>query len=394
MSRDWMLLAPLALGHAGLFVVVVNVVHAQGLSEWWMDRIKLLLLTVLAAVTAVLAWELARGPWPAWSWPVRGYALVCLAIALVGLPATTLARAGRRPPPGISGRGSEIDLARARGAGTLIGTGRFAWLLRLPGNESLRLRKLEWDVAIPGLHPDCDGISLVHVSDLHFSPDFDRRFFEAVADETGAWDADLVVFTGDLIDDVAMRDWIVPVLSRLRGRRGAFAILGNHDYHHQPHRVRRAIEAAGFHDLEGRWARVEVEGATLAIGGTSYPWGPALDPRAMPEADFRLLLSHTPDLLYRAAAWGIDLMLSGHNHGGQVRLPVVGPIFMPSRYSRRFDRGFFRAGPTLMHVSQGVAGEHPLRYGCVPEVSRIVLRCAAPPSLSSDALRSASMRVT
>ena len=86
----------------------------------------------------------------------------------------------------------------------------------------------------------------------------------------------------------------------------------------------------------------------------------------MPPADFRILLSHSPDLFYRAGRWGIDLMLSGHNHGGQIRLPSFGPVFMPSIYSRRFDRGFFRRGPTLMYVSEGIAGKHPVRYGCPP----------------------------
>jgi predicted MPP superfamily phosphohydrolase len=97
----------------------------------------------------------------------------------------------------------------------------------------------------------------------------------------------------------------------------------------------------------------------------------------MPEADFRLLLSHSPDQFPRAARWGVDLVLSGHNHAGQIRLPLVGPVFVPSLYSRRFDRGFFRSGRTLLHVSQGVAGQHPIRYGgCLPEVTRLVLRAA------------------
>ena len=65
----------------------------------------------------------------------------------------------------------------------------------------------------------------------------------------------------------------------------------------------------------------------------------------MPEADFRILLSHSPDQFPRAASKGVDLVLAGHNHGGQIRLPVFGPILMPSRYSRHFDRGFFRSGP-------------------------------------------------
>jgi hypothetical protein len=86
------------------------------------------------------------------------------------------------------------------------------------------------------------------------------------------------------------------------------------------------------------------------------------------------LLSHSPDLFHKAQRWGVNLMLSGHNHGGQIRFPLIGPVFMPSRYSRRFDRGFFRQNGTLLHVSEGVGGKHPVRYGCPPEVSRLVLR--------------------
>jgi predicted MPP superfamily phosphohydrolase len=99
----------------------------------------------------------------------------------------------------------------------------------------------------------------------------------------------------------------------------------------------------------------------------------------MPGADFRILLSHSPDQFAWAARNRIDLMLSGHNHGGQIRLPLLGPVFMPSLYSRRYDRGFFRKGPTLLHVSQGISGQHPVRFGgCVPEISRFVLRVAEP----------------
>jgi predicted MPP superfamily phosphohydrolase len=87
------------------------------------------------------------------------------------------------------------------------------------------------------------------------------------------------------------------------------------------------------------------------------------------------LLSHAPDQFYWAERAGFDLMLSGHNHAGQIRLPVIGPVFMPSRYSRHFDRGFFRKRGLTLHVSQGVAGKHPIRLGgCVPEVGRLVLR--------------------
>jgi predicted MPP superfamily phosphohydrolase len=121
---------------------------------------------------------------------------------------------------------------------------------------------------------------------------------------------------------------------------------------------------------------VEYGGSSIALAGTSSPWGVRPSMTEAPEADYKILLSHAPDLYYWAERRGFNLMLSGHNHGGQIRLPLVGPVFMPSRYSRRFDRGFFRRHGLTLHVSQGIAGKHPIRYGCLPEIGRLVLRSA------------------
>jgi predicted MPP superfamily phosphohydrolase len=68
-------------------------------------------------------------------------------------------------------------------------------------------------------------------------------------------------------------------------------------------------------------------------------------------------------------------MLAGHNHGGQIRVPFFGSILVPSQFSRRYDCGTFHEPPTLLNVSRGLAGQHPLRYFCRPEVTRITLRC-------------------
>lgn len=372
--NNGLLAALVVIGHVGAFVFLINVLHAQGLTPRllsWTNR-GAALAALLGA--AALAWELALGSSNPWWWPVRGYAWVCLAVGLVAIPGSSLLLRLRRLPAGIQERGEEIDLAERYGREALIGDGRYRALLKVRRNEAFRLRKRDWTIEIPSLPPEWDGLNIVQVSDLHFAPCFQQRFFEHVADEAAHWPADLVVFTGDLVDHDQAIDWIVPVLSRLKGRLGTFSILGNHDFSHHPERVREELERAGYTDLEGRWIQLEIEGGTLALGGTSAPWGPKLDFRSIPEADFRCLLSHSPDLFPRAVGAGIDLMLSGHNHGGQIRLPGVGPVFMPSRYSRRFDRGYFRSGRTLLHVSQGVAGKHPIRIGCVPEISRLVLR--------------------
>jgi predicted MPP superfamily phosphohydrolase len=220
---------------------------------------------------------------------------------------------------------------------------------------------------------------VVHLTDIHFARCYRREFFEAVVDSCREWPADLVVVTGDVVEDEETIAWIEPVLGRLSARLGKFAILGNHDYVHQPGSVLHELNRAGFETLEGKWTTLDVDGATLAVGGTSAPWGPIFTPGDIPEADFRLLLSHTPDQFPNARKWGMDFVLSGHNHGGQIRLPLVGPVFMPSKYSRRFDRGFFRSGSALMYVSEGVGGKHPIRFGCKPEIARFVLDAIAPP---------------
>jgi predicted MPP superfamily phosphohydrolase len=132
-----------------------------------------------------------------------------------------------------------------------------------------------------------------------------------------------------------------------------------------------------MHVLGNGWEQVEVRGRPLVVIGHEGPWfEPAPDLAACPADVFRLCLSHTPDNIGWARRHGIDLMLSGHVHGGQIRFPVLGSVFVPSRFGRRYDCGMFHEPPTLLHVSRGLGGEHPLRYNCRPEVTLLVLRCA------------------
>lgn len=377
MTLDRLVLVPLAIGHLALFVLLINVTHGLGHDERRMDRAKVWMVLLFTAATAILAWRIGTGSVLALSWPVLAYLTLCAVTGLLFLPLCSAYLHLRPRPTGIVGRTAEVDLARCLGRESLIGPGKHAWMLRLPGNESFRLRKVEWDVGVPGLPEALDGLSVLHLSDLHMAPCLDRRYFEAVVDEASTLEADLTLFTGDLVDDETVFPWIVPLFRRLHGRLGSFAVLGNHDYKHHPRQSLRELEAAGFVTLEGAWAAIDHGGARTVLGGTSHPWGPRLVEEDRPAGDFHILLSHAPDLFYWAERTGFDLMLAGHNHGGQVRLPLVGPVFMPSIYSRRFDRGFFRRRGLLLHVSQGISGMHPVRYGCVPELGRLVLRRVA-----------------
>jgi len=169
----------------------------------------------------------------------------------------------------------------------------------------------------------------------------------------------------------------VPLLGRLKSRHGAFAILGNHDLWFEPPRLRRRLGRAGMRVLGNGWVQMEVRGEPLVAIGHEGPWfGPPPDLSACPAGPFRLCLSHTPDNVPWARRHGIDLMLAGHVHGGQIRFPLIGSVLVPSRYSRRYDCGTFDEPPTVLHVSRGLSGDHPLRYNCRPEMTKLILRPA------------------
>ncbi len=378
--NDWhrpvalLLVLPAAIGHVAHFVLLINVASGLGYREALMDRIRSSIFAALWVSSAGLLWMHLKDPFWNWPWPLFGYAVLCVISGTIILPLASLYLTLRVRPAGITGSSRTVDLALEDGLDALIGTGKRSWLLRLPGQDSFRLCLHEWEVVVPALPASLDGLQIVQLSDFHFAQSFDRRYFERVIDACRGWTADLLLVTGDIVETHDVIEWIEPVLSPLSARLGKFAVLGNHDHQHHPQDVADALVRSGFVMLEGRWTMLPAGGSTIALGGTSAPWGPAINPLEIPPADFRILMSHSPDLLYQAQDWGVSLMFSGHNHGGQIRLPLVGAVFMPSLYSRRFDRGFFRAKKTLLYVSEGIAGKHPVRYGCPPEISRFVLK--------------------
>ena len=90
--------------------------------------------------------------------------------------------------------------------------------------------------------------------------------------------------------------------------------------------------------------------------------------------EFRVLMSHSPDQVNWAKPYQFDLMFAGHTHGGQIRLPLVGPLVAPSRFGVKYCAGTFQIGPMLMHVSRGLSGEDMIRINCPPELGLFTLR--------------------
>ena len=379
---DLILLGLALLGHFCLIVLVINTLHGSGVKIPHLELLTVAGLVAIGMATSVVGWKAITQPDGTWHWALQIYGVACFLVGLIGFPLATLAVVYRKLPHGVQGASEVLELNSSDQAHKperekWIGDGHHSWILKLPGNQALKPTFEDWVVELQGLPDECAGLRILHLTDLHIAPCFERSFFEAVLDSAQRLEPDLVLLTGDIVEHPDAIEWIAPLLSRVKGRLGQFAILGNHDLLYGEDLVREAVAQSGFEDIDGRWVTVEDAGRVLALGGTSAPWGPTLDQTGLPRADVRIVLSHTPDLFYRIANWNsVDLMLCGHNHGGQVRLPVVGPILMPSRYSRRFDRGFFRRGRTLMYVSRGLGAKHPLRWNCPPEISQLVLQTA------------------
>jgi predicted MPP superfamily phosphohydrolase len=259
-------------------------------------------------------------------------------------------------------------------------------ILRLPGNQTLQLDLTERALEIAGLPPALDGLSVVHLSDLHFTGHVPKAYFQEVVRQSNQFEPDLVAVTGDFLEHSANVDWIPDTLGRLESRYGVYCVLGNHDTKADAGLLRRTLTDSGLVDLGSRWVEIRVEGRPIVLAGNELPWfPPAADLTGAPgraggDEVLRIALSHSPDQLGWARANDVDLMLAGHTHGGQIRLPLVGAILTPSRTGVKYSHGVFHDPPTVLHVSRGISGEYPLRVNCPPEITRLVLHAKGPAS--------------
>jgi uncharacterized protein len=304
------------------------------------------------------------------------YIPVCFVSAGVILPAVTYHRLTRKPPLCVRAETTETFDLQAEAGTPLVGHGKLRALTKLPGNGVFKADFTTLELGFDDLPAAWDGTTILHLSDLHFIGTPDRPYFEQMMKHCLAWGTpDLVMLTGDIVDTPKHHRWIIPILGQLRWQTAAYAILGNHDWWQDHERVRRRLRKIGMHVLGNTWAQTTHRGLPLVVIGNECPWfTPEADLRDCPPEGFRMCLSHTPDHINWAIANNIRLMLSGHNHGGQIRLPVFGSLFVPSWYSRRYDMGTFEKAGTVMHVNRGAASKEPLRINCNAQVTWIVLR--------------------
>jgi uncharacterized protein len=222
------------------------------------------------------------------------------------------------------------------------------------------------------------GFRILQLSDIHHSLFVPLDQVAAVVDLSNRLKPDLVALTGDFV--TYSRSSIEPVaeiLGGLRARSGVVAVLGNHDFRVGADAVERALRRQRIQVLRNRHRLLQRRGATLYLAGVDdYGYGADLGQamRGIPEDAPTILLAHNPRLVTAAACRGIGLVLSGHTHGGQVNLPLLGTVYGRSPEQMRFKMGWDRLGATQIYVSRGIGTiVLPLRWRCPAEVPLLEL---------------------
>jgi predicted MPP superfamily phosphohydrolase len=372
-----------AVGHTILWAGLVNRIHALGIGRAAVKAATATCCALFAAIPLAVAGALLRehalqttDRSAALAWD---YLSVCAIICVAAAVQRWLWRIHPdRRGVLLANHTSRVDLSKLV-AGPLTQPGIATWLACLPGNEALTVSVQEKQLVIPRLTPAYDGLRIVHLSDLHMSGRFAKNFYECIIDEVNQQKPDLVAITGDLIERDECLAWIPDTLGRLSARDGIYYVLGNHDRDVRKDQLVSALTDAGLIHLGGTQRTVTIRHTPAILAGNELPWyRPAADlrqctPHNAQGLPLRIVLSHSPDQFAWAQANEVDLLLAGHNHGGQVCLPLLGPIVAPSLHGVRYASGTFRQGNTVLHVSRGVASLTPLRWNCAPEIAVLVL---------------------
>ena len=400
---EFILLLVAATGHLVFWVAVINRLHSCALPRWLIAIFSGTCWSCILAVPMLL-YALAGFPplaepntlihHPALQW----YFILCWFVAAYAGAerAYELIQRPERSAVLLSNETRIVNLVEKLGKRP-VRTFSGEVLSKFPGNQVWQLRVQENAVHVPRMDAALDGLSIAHLSDLHMSGRLDKEFYQEIVSITNDLNADIITVTGDIFDHVMCWEWIEDTLGQLRARYGVYFVLGNHDLRVDSRQSRKLLEAAGLVDLGGKWKEFLVHDTRVVLAGNELPWfTPAADMETCPRprdgsSPLRVLLSHSPDQMDWAQRHGFDLMLAGHTHGGQVRLPLVGAIVAPSRLGTKYTAGTFYASPTVMHVSSGVSGLTPLRWNCPPELTRLVLRCGTSIEDSATALAQVSV---
>ncbi|MFC4768609.1 metallophosphoesterase [Effusibacillus consociatus] len=267
------------------------------------------------------------------------------------------------------------QLALTLGTAAVVGTGIYASVI-----ERFWLNLTHVRIVLPRLPRAFGGFKIALFSDVHLGFFYSPQHLSTVVDLINRESPDVICFTGDFLDSrksLRSLEPAIPVLERLNAPYGKFALLGNHDYRAGADPVIRGLERGGFRVLRNEHSAIRKQNEQVFLIGLDdvLEGKPNLE-KAMedlPPTACKILLAHEPDYADTARQYPIDLQISGHSHGGQIRFPFVGPIYT-TKLGRKYLSGLKKTGNLLVYTNRGIGTTClPIRFLCRPEITMITL---------------------
>lgn len=246
-------------------------------------------------------------------------------------------------------------------------------------NEATTLEIEEVVIGLERLPKKLDGLRIAHLSDLHHSPFTDLEHIENAVRAANELRPDMFVLTGDYVSHEP--EYVRPVADVLKGldsEFGSFACLGNHDHWTDADLVTKELDANGIRVLINQGFRFTAKDVSFWLCGVDDYMVKRTDVKAALHGSFpdemKMMLAHNPVIVRQAARYDVDVMFSGHTHGGQVKIrEKEKKIFA----HRRLSSGLHRRKNTQIYITRGIGTVVlPVRYQCPPEISLIELRTA------------------
>jgi predicted MPP superfamily phosphohydrolase len=375
--QEWFHAFAVFFGHGAFWTYCFNALHSVPLPRSAVRTLERLFAAVAAAPLLALPWWAglyqAVGNDPGF----RGYRYFCWGIGGLTVVCWIVRKLHSERRSGLIRKELEtLDIGAIHGQS--MSRGRWRALAHFPGNEIEQLHVQQKLISIANL-PDCwEGVTVLHLTDLHLTGRMTKPFYDHALEQARAMQAEMVVITGDIIENVGCLDWLDSTIGALSAPLGVYFILGNHDKRMPDvSAVRERLEGLGLIDLGGKARPAETPRGPLLIAGNERPWfGPAPTIQSCHPDALRLALVHTPDQFNWVVKNRFHLALAGHTHGGQIRFPVIGPVICPSYLGCRYASGVFQKGGVVMHVSRGLGAMHPIRLNCPPEITLLKLTSA------------------
>jgi predicted MPP superfamily phosphohydrolase len=257
--------------------------------------------------------------------------------------------------------------------------GNWSRVARVAMNEATSLSLERVEIFLKRLPPKLDGFRIIHLSDTHHSPLTDLSHIERAVKIANRLGPDMFALTGDYVSH--KREYIAPVaavLGKLRSRYGTYACLGNHDHWTDADLVTHLFRGEGINVLINDGFRFEARGSSFWLAGVDDYMAEKTDVPAALRGSFpdemKLLLAHNPIIFRESARMGIDLTLSGHTHGGQIKIRDEEKRILPRR---KLSSGLHKRKSSQIYITRGIGTVVlPVRYQCPPEISLLELRSA------------------